>query len=476
MNYKISLLLISFTFFNYVHSQEEWNLEECINYAFENNNQIKQSELQRQITEQNLKSNKFNTLPNLNAQTSYGFNFGQTIDPFTNEFAQSKVATNNFTLNSSVNIFTGLRNLNSIKQSNVQLNINTLEISKSKNDLSLSIATAYLEYLFNNEIIKVAKLQLLMSKQQEERLLILINNGQIPKQNLLEAQAQIAQDETSIITAENNLILSKLNVAKLIQYPIEKIEDFSIEIPKIDSTQIIYEPLSTVYIYNQGLINLPDIKIKQSKIIDAEYGVKISRSNFYPTLTLSGGIGSGYSENNKEISGLPSFTNEPTNLFIPSTLEGVEQITANYQTTTKPYSDQISDNFNEQLFLTLSIPIFNGLNNKTTLQKSKITLESNTIEVNEEKYRLLSAIEQANLEYRSAYQKFLSSSKTFDAQKLAYEYAIIQFENNIITQIDFQEKKNQLINAEIEVLKSKYEFIFKEKILDFYQGKAITLN
>lgn len=476
MKIKFFLTLTTFTLLNYLNAQENWSLAKCIDYAFENNNQIKQTELQKQITEENVKANKFKTLPNLNAQTSYGFNFGQTIDPFTNEFAQSKVATNNFTLNSSVNIFTGLKNINSIKQSNIQLETNKLEIIKSKNDLSLSIATAYLECLFNNEIIKVAEMQLIMSKQQEDRLTILIKNGQLPKQNLLETQAQIAQDETSIITAENNLVLSKLNLAKLIQFPIEKLDDFNIEIPVIDSTNVVYEELNTMFIYEQSLINLPDVKIQENKIIEAEYSVKISKANLYPTLTLSGGLGSGYSENNKELIGTPTFTNERTNLFVPSSLEVVEQITANYETTTKAYSDQISDNFNEQLFLTLSIPIFNGLNNKTTIQKSKINLESNTIQVNEEKYILLTAIQQANLEYKAAYQKFIASSKTFEAQKLAFEYAIVQFENNIITQIDFQEKKNQLINADVEVLKSKYEFIFKKKILDFYQGKPITLN
>lgn len=476
MRIKSFLILIPLALTNNIHSQDSWSLEKCIDFAFENNNQIKQTKLQKQITEENLKANKFNTLPNLNAQTSYGYNFGQTIDPFTNEFAQSKVATNNFSLSSSITLFTGFRNINSIKQSNIQLEMNELEIDKSKNDLSLLIASAYLDYLFNNEIIKVAEIQLLMSKQQEERLTILINNGQLPKQNLLENQAQIAQDETSIITAKNNLILSKLNLAKLIQFPIEELEGFNIEIPSIDSTNIIYEELNTINIYNQSLVNLPDIKIQENKIIDAEYSVKISKSNLYPILSLSGGVGSGYSENNKEISGDPTFSSELTNLYVPSSLEVIEQVTANYQTSTKAYSDQISDNFNQQLFLTLSIPIFNGLSNKTAIQKSKINLESNTIQINEEKYALLTSIEQANLEYKAAYQKYLASTKTFEAQKLAFNYAIVQFENNMITQIDFQEKKNQLINADVEVLKSKYEFIFKKKILDFYQGKPITLN
>ena len=136
----------------------------------------------------------------------------------------------------------------------------------------------------------------------------------------------------------------------------------------------------------------------------------------------------------------------------------------------------MSQNFNQQLFLSLNIPIFNGLTNRTNIQKSKINLESSLLDVTEGKYNLLTDIEQANIEYISAYQKYLASKKTSEAQKLAFDYAVIQFENNIITQIEFQEKKNQLISAEVEEIKSMYEFIFKEKVLDFYQGKPISLN
>ncbi len=453
-------------------SQKIWTLEDCIKYAYENNIQIKQQKLNADLKQADVIQSKAALLPNLNGSASHTYNFGRTIDMYTNEFATSRVQSNNFYLSTGVTLFNGFQLLNSVKQSLIEKEAAGLELEKMKNDISLTIATAYLQVLFNYEYEDIKMAQVEISKQQVKRTSILVESGTLSKANLFSIEAQAASDELQLVNAQNQLNLAYLTLSQLLDLP--SAEGFEIERPAIDITQLVFPAQNAGYIFSASLGLLPEIKVAELRLKSAQKGLCIARSTISPNIQLRASYGTGYSGASKEITDVVLYDYIP--IGFTQSQEIVYGPSFNYITQVKPFKEQLDDNLNQSVGLTMSIPIFNGLQSRTAIRKSKIAIQNAEYNLQQAKNQLNKSIQQAYADALSANNRYLAAQKTVQAYEESFNYTDQKFNLGMLNSIDYNDAKNKLSSARSELLQAKYEYLFRLKILDFYQGKPITIK
>jgi len=470
-NRYIIITFFSFCFLNSI-AQKVWTLDDCISYAYQNNIQIKQQQLNTDIKKLDVTQSKAALLPNLNASASHAYNFGRTIDMYTNDFATSRVQSNNFYISTGVTLFNGFQLLNTLRQNIIDKEVSEYELEKLKNDISLSIATAYLQVLFNYEILDIRLNQSEISKQQLERTRLLVEAGTLAKQNLLAIEAQVAADNLQYVNAQNQLALSYLTLAQMLDLP--STEGFEIERPLIDITLLNFPTQTPDYIYNTSLILQPEIKTAELKLKSAYKSLSIARSSVSPNLYLRASYGTGYSGASKEITDVVLFDYVP--IGYTQSLELVYGPSFNYITQVKPFKKQLDDNLNQSVGLTMTIPIFNGLQSRTSINKAKILIKNADYNLQNTKNQLNKNIQQAYADAKSAHNRYLASLKSVEAYEESFIYMEQRFNLGMLNSLDYNDAKIKLDNAKSELLQSKYEYIFRLKILDFYQGKPINLK
>jgi outer membrane protein len=468
---KKTLFILSIFFASSAFSQStNWGLKQCIEHALKNNLQVKQAELNQEVSEQNLLQNKAAVLPNLSLNASNFYNFGQTIDPFTNRFASSRVRSDRFSLQTGMNIFNGFQQYNSIKQSELNLFASKQDLDKIKNDIALSIASSYLQILFAIEQLNNAQNQTLITKQQIDRANRLLEAGSAAKNVLLDLQAQLANEDLAVINAQNQLDLSYLNLA--LQLDLKSTQDFSIEIPTLADPTGELIAANADYIYNSAIGNQPVVKSSETRIKVAERGLDIAKSGLYPTISIGGSLGSGYSGLAQDVIG---FQNQQ--FVIGQTLLG-ESVFATQQVPiyepTK-YSKQLNSNFNRSFGFQLSWSLFNGLNNYANINRAKLNFEISKNNLEQTKRDLKQTIFRAYYDALAALKKYNATKTALNASELAFNNTKTRFDLGVVNSFEFNDSKNKLNLAKSNLNQAKFDYIFKVKILDFYQGKPITL-
>lgn len=425
------------------NAQKVWTLEECIEHALSHNIQVKQQQLQVATGEATLKQDKLNLLPSLNGFASHGYNWGKTIDLYTNEFATKRTQSNDFSLGSSLTLFDGFQKLNKMRQSQLDLEATHYDVDKFMDDISLSIATAYLQILFYKENLHIADNQLEATNLQVGRLTKLVKAGATAEGDLYNLKAQQAAEQTAVTDAHNNLSIAYLTLSQMLDLP--SAEGFEIESPDLEMGSQTVLTANPQQVYEYALEHQPDIKSSEIKLRSAEYILKQAQGGVYPTLTLQSSIGTGYSE-----------------------------IASQAQHTT--FTEQLGDNVNKSLSLRMTVPIFNGYATSTATAKSKINLENSRYNLETTRLNLRKTIQQAHADATAAFEKFNSSKVSVDASKESFRYAEQRFLNGMMNAVDYNNAKTTLEKSESEMLQAKYNFIFKSTVLDFFMGKPINLT
>ena len=448
----------------------KWTFRQCVDHALQNNIRIKQSELNVAVGEANLLQSMANFLPDLNGGVSHGYNFGRSIDPFTNQFTTERIQSNNFSLNSSVTLFSGFQNLNSWKQSKTDLEASQFDSQKAKNDIILAIADAYLQILFSGELFENAAIQLVTSQKQLERTGKLVDAGSLPESNFFEMKAQVAQDELTLVNAENQLDISKLNLAQFLD--LESYENFDVAKPDFSGIGKINFTGIDKNIFNTAEQIMPEIKSADLKVASAEKGIAISRGSNFPRLSLSGAIYTGYSSarelNEIIIDTFPIgfLTNNPT--------ETVSAPNPIFKPEPYPFSKQTDDNLSQSLSFNLSFPIFNRLQTRTATSMAIISQKNAEFEAANARNQLRKEIQQVFANAKAANKKYIASKNQVEAQRKVFQDTEVRYNQNMVNTVDYNIAKNNLTKAESDLVQAKYEFIFRLKILDFYLGKPIS--
>lgn len=452
-------------------SREPWTLEQCISYALENNIRVRQQKIAVNVNENNYQQSKTDRYPSLNASASYGVSFGRALDQTTYQFTEDQtVKSSNLSLNSSTILFNGFQKQNTIKQGYFNLQAGLYDLERLKNDISLNIAAAYLQILFNKELFEVSKSQFEITSQQVERTRKLVEAGSLARGSLLEIQAQEASEEVQMVTAENQLNLSYLTLMQILDLDVSL--PFSIVIPEI--TGISEEDLISGpnQIYNEALGILPQIKSSMSRLNSSEKSFDIARGYRSPRLSLSASYGSGYSDIRERLIGSEEIT---IPIGFTAGGEQVFRIAQNPVFSTYPFINQFKDNASTSLFLSLSIPIFNGNQINNTIKNARLSVENSKLEVEFARKTLYEEINRSYTDAIAALKKFNASEKALTAMEESFKYTREKFELGLVTSVDFNVATNQLLKTQSDLLQSKYDFIFKVNILNFYRGKPIKI-
>jgi outer membrane protein len=475
-NALITIMLITISGVSW-GQETKWSLEKCIKHAMENNLQIKQKVLQSKLNESAYTQSRASLFPTLRTSASHQINSGRALDETTYQFTKDQtIQSDNFQVSSNLTIFSGFQKMNSIKKAKLDLMASIKDTEKTKNDIAVNIASAYLNILFNKDILKNSKNQLDIIRQQEERTKKLVDAGSLPQGNLLEIQAQVAAEELNVVTYTNQLNLAYLSLVQILE--LESFDDFEIEEPDLTIEQHAKQLYDVAQSYNLAVANLPEIESAKLKLESQEKELKIAKGGYYPSLTLGAGLNTRYSGAQKTRT-VPDL-NAPLGTRQIGIVEGSNTpVISFYQPTLSQdygFADQFKDNMSYYVGFTLSVPIFNGLSAKSRVARTKINVEQTRLQMETAKKDLLQRVQKAYYDAVAAIEKFKSSEKSVAAMQTAFRYTEEKYNVGMVNTLEYNQAKNKLIKAESDLLQAKYEYIFKTNILDFYRGNPLTLK
>ena len=454
-------------------AQQSWSLEDCINYAFDHNLDIKKQVLSVETGKANLLQSKLNTLPSINAGASTANNWGRTIDRYTNTFATTRVRSDNMYIQGSFTLFSGLQKVNMIKRNQLSLEYSQFFLDDLLDDISLTVAGYYLDILFNKELLMVAREQIGVTQQQVKRMEKLLEAGTLAKGDLLTIQAQAELEELQVIESENRLEISYLSLMQLIDFPVN--EEFEVQIPRLRSVEEPSIEITSDQIYSYALLNRPEVRLAEINVDIAQKDISLSRGMQSPVLSMGGSWGSGYSGLNQE--GLnPYYETVPIG-EVESTGETVVtryQNYADYQV--KDWSAQLKDNNNRTVGFYLNIPIFTGWQVRNSITRAKIAREAAEYDLQLTKNNLRKVIQQAYADAVAALKRYGASLKQVEAQSESFKYAEQKFDVGLINSVEYNEIKKELTRAQSDLLQAKYDYIFKTTILSFYMGNPLSIE
>ena len=418
-----------------IQAQERWSLRQCIDYAIEHNIDIRQTANAAEQSNVEVNTAKWARLPNLNASAGQNWNWGRTQtaikDENTGDYSTVYVNTGshgtNMSVSTSIPLFTGLEIPNQYALAKLNLKAALADLEKAKEDISINIASVYLQVLFNEELYRVSLGQVELSKEQYNRIERLAEVGKASPAEVAEAKARVAQDEMNAVQANNDYRLALLDLSQLIE--LETPEGFLLEEPAV---KIELAPLTPPdEIFQIALGSKASIQAAQYRLEGSKHSIRIAQSGYYPQLSFNGSLGTNY-----------------------------------YSTINRTFSQQMSDNFNKYIGFNLSVPIFNRLATRNRVRTARLQLDN-------AKKTLYKEIQQAWYNAAASESKYTSSSTAASASKASFKLMSEKYENGKANAVEYNEAKQNLMKAQSDELQAKYEYLFRTKILDFYKGEPI---
>lgn len=457
-----------------------WTLKECIDYALSNNLDVQRSQYNVESSEIDFTQAKAATLPSLNASVSNGYNWGRSINPVTNEFTTQQIRSVSPNVNSSVTLFNGLRIQNSIKQSSKNYQASEEDLQKAKNDVSLNVINLYINVIFNKELLDNARFQLGSTQQQLERTKKQVAAGALPKSDELNIDAQVATNELNVINSENALNLSILQLKQALQLPASTAMD--VEVPNLGIEDLVLDQ-SSEKIFDIARQSMPEIRSADLKMRSANYGVRAARGNMYPRLSLNGSMSSNYSSANDRARLIPDGGVERDANPLPLAVYDVNGnqlpvVAYGYSPTGTMsdgygYSDQLKDNIFRSLSISLTVPLFNGLQAKSSVRRAIVSQHLAEISSKQVNQTLRQNVETAFNDAYAASKSYNSSLRQVQAREEAFRMTKQRYDIGAANFVEYQVAENELFRAKSDLARGKYNFIFRKKLIDFYQGKPL---
>lgn len=449
MKRSIMTLLLLFTVLMSSAQVRKWTLQECVEYAVEHNLTIEQFELDLENAKIDKSDALGNFLPSLTGSTSASSNTGFSINPTNNLPTNSTAFNVNASLTSNVTLFDGLRNVYQMNRAKMNAIANQYRLDNLKDDIRLNVANAYLQVLSGKEQLKTFRAQYAVTEQDLKRTKELVESGVLPRGDLLEVEATAANQQQQIVNGEATVLIARVNLAQLLQ--ITDYENFDIAEEEFDIPPSDILNNSAKVIFNTALTFRNDIKLSESNVELAKEDLKIAKGAYLPTLGAFFQYGTRYSDVTQ----------------IPDGNGGV-----------------YTPNFTDQLWIfdgisygaQLNIPIFNGWTTKNNVKRSTISLEKAKLQLEQDKLALENTIQQAYVDVSTFEKAYEAALKTLEARTLALDYAKERYDNGLMNAFDFGQAQARVDNAQADVIRTKYDYIFRLKILEFYFGMPITLN
>ena len=421
------------------NAAESWTLQRCIDYALENNIQIRQSDIAAQTHDVDLNSARSNRLPGLSASASQGWSFGRSITA-DNTYANTNTASTSFSIGTDVTLFAGRRLTNNIQVEELGLEAAKSDLERMKDDVRVQVAQAFIQIVYNQSILDVARNQVTIDSMQVERLNALAQIGKASSAEVSSQRATLAQSRLSVTQAQNNLNLSILTLTQLLELPSP--EGFEVVAPETGSMEFNI-PDSPESIYADALEIKPAVKTEEIRLEQASKRIDVAKGGFYPTLSLSAGAGTNYYSSSK-------FQSDPL-------------------------GDQLKNNFGPHIGLNLSIPIFSRNSNRNNVRSAQLNQMNQELQLDNTKKQLYKEIQQAYYNAVASKTRYESSQEVESSAQESFELVQAKYEGGKASITEFNESKNRLVTAQADVIKYRYEYLFNNALLEFYRNSNFTL-
>jgi outer membrane protein len=445
------------------------NLQTAIDLALKNNPDAKQADLVMQAADVRRRQSAYDLLPDLNGNVNHGMNQGRSIDPFTNTYNNQKITYGSYSLGSSLLLFNGLQLQHNLRQSRYTHAATKEEWQQVKDNLTLNVILAYLQILSAEEQVTASGRQAEVTRKQVERLEILNKEGAIAPALLYDLQGQLANDELAIVNNENQVSAAKLALARLMNIPYNK--NMKLE-PVAADNFIEDESLTSDSIFAEAEKRLSVIKAVELRKAAASEGVKVARSGFFPAVGLNGNLFTNYSSGaTTEV--LINTVEKPSADFVDiggSKFSVIRQ-QSNYSSQKINYSNQFKNNYSSSVSIGVRIPLFNGFRTKNQIALAKIDLKNAEFLAKNSRLQLRQEIEQAHFNMTAAHERFLILNRQVNSFAASFRSAEVKFNAGASTQVDYLIAKNNLDRANINLISSKYDYLLRKKLIDFYLGR-----
>lgn len=423
-----------------VLAQQQWTLRQCIDYAVEHNIQVKQQEVSRMQRELDVNTAKNSRLPDLSASASESFSFGRGLTA-QNTYSNTNTSSTSFNLSSSVPLFTGYRIPRTLEMQKLNLEAATADLEKAKNDIRMQVAQAYVQILYNLELCEVANRQIEIDSMHVHRLTEMMKNGKASGTEVAQQEASLAQSRLTATQADNDYRLSLLSLTQLLELPSPEGFTISREVNQELWNEVHTLPSPDV-IYQEALIIKPEIQAEQSRLASSAKNIDIAKSAKLPSLSLSGGLGTNY----YKTSGIPG----------------------------DKFFKQLNNNFSQFLGLSLNVPIFNRFETRNNIKNAQLSQYNQQLQLDNVKKNLYKEIQQAYYNAVTSEAKYQSSEQAKRSQEEAFRLMSAKYEYGKANITEFNEAKNNLMKAESDLVRAKYEYLYQNALIDFYRGKDLS--
>ena len=418
---------------------KQWSLRECCDYAVANNISIKQQENQRRQQEIQLSTSKNSRLPDLSGSIGQNFSFGRGLTA-DNTYSNTNTSSTSISLGASVPIFTGFQIPNQIKLDQLNLEAATADLEKAKNDIRMQVAQAYVQILYDMEIADVAHRQVEIDSRQVARLQAFVKNGKAAEAELSQQKATLANSHLTATQADNNTRLALLTLTQLLE--LSSPEGFTIVRPNLDNLGNSNLLPTPDQIYAEALGIKPEIAAQMLRLKGTEHSIKIAQAGNYPTLSLSGGMG--------------------TNYYTTSGFKA------------DGFGSQLKNNFSQYIGLNLNVPIFNRFQTRNNIRNARITQENQQLALENTKKTLYQDIQKVYYNALNAQAKEKASQQAVATANDAFHLTQAKYENGKATITEFNEAKNNYLKSESDLVQARYENIYQKALIEFYRGKNLN--
>lgn len=481
---RIVLLLILILASTVVFSQpvpskpeEKWDLRKCVEYALEHNISIKQQDIQAQIAQLTYKQSDLSKYPNLNFNSNLGLNTGRSIDRTTNQFTTESILYNSFSLQSNVDIFNWFSKKNTIAGNKYEAQAAIAGVDKLKNDISLNVAAAYLQDLLAKAQVNASKIKIVQSQAQLNNTKKLVEAGSLPELNQVQLESQLATDSFTLISAIGTETQSLLLIKALLN--LDAAMPFDLTAPPIELIPV--DPIADLQpelVYQLAVKNLPQQRVNQLRLQAAQKFAESAKGALYPSLGMGASLGTNYSniKNNRTlVSSTTTGIDTIAHVFGSNSPVVIPVFDNRYNLYANPYGSQFSNNFNNGVGLSISVPIFNGNSARINWQKQKLTVKNLTLQQELDNSTLKQDIYKAYTDAMTALQKFNASTKALQAAQKTYDFSQKRYGVGLLNTLDLIITQNNLFQAVVNRLSAQYEYVFKMKVLEFYRGEGLKL-
>ncbi len=453
---------------------QSFTLKQCIDYAWANHPQVKTLVQGNSITTEQLEQLKAAAQPSLYFNASQNMNTGRSIDPFTYQYTNSNIFSNNFSLNSSVTLFSGFKYKYSKEQTQLLVEANKENIQKVKNDLALSIANQYLQVLLLKEQITAIDTQIALTERQLNRENILMIAGKSNENKILQLKAQQYSEANRL--ADLNTNLTNALIALKYACSIKGI-NFSVSDPDISEQLNSFPDFSFEIVFADAQKNMATVRYQKANEKYYEKGIEVSKAGYFPSVTITGSLTSGYSSARKLTTYNPSVSYQPIGYLYSAPTELVYGAVVNSNITQNKYSfgNQVKDNFSQFVGLNLRVPILSNRANRTAAQIARVNFERSQTETENVLLGLSKDVETALNAYASAKIRVERNLTIKELQQTIMQNTNTFYLNGNSSMFELLSQKNAVFQAEANLLLAKYDFVFRKIVIDYYSGKIIEL-